>query len=273
MLLRDGDAGARAMSVAQRIEQAFDAPLTLEEHTVDMGAGIGIACWPRACAATPTRCSTAPRWRCTRPSGAASGPLIYDPAIDAASAQTLSLLSELRQAVERGELRLFLQPKLALGSGQVVGAEALVRWQHPQRGLVPPVAVHPVRRADRLHPRADAVGLRGGGAPLAACCSAEGMRDRAVGQPVDPRPARPGPAAEVRRAAGASTACRREAFCLEITESAIMDDPQRALATLDRLSALGFKLSIDDFGTGYSSLAYLKRLPVDELKIDKSLRA
>jgi EAL domain-containing protein (putative c-di-GMP-specific phosphodiesterase class I) len=197
-----------------------------------------------------------------------SGPLMYDASIDAASTQTLSLLSELRQAVERGELRLFLQPKLALDTGRVAGAEALVRWQHPQRGLVPPMDFIPFaeqtgfvrvltiwvfEEAARQWLALRAQGLT---LTLSVNLSTRDLLDQELPQKFS--------------ALLTQHRVPAEAFCLEITESAIMDDPQRALGTLNRLSALGFKLSIDDFGTGYSSLAYLKRLPVDELKIDKS---
>ncbi|HUG22838.1 putative bifunctional diguanylate cyclase/phosphodiesterase, partial [Piscinibacter sp.] len=184
------------------------------------------------------------------------------------SAQTLSLLGELRQAVAEGQLRLYLQPKLALDSGHVIGAEALVRWQHPQRGLVPPMQFIPFaeqtgfirtitmwvfEEAARHWRLLNAQGLK---IALSVNLSTRDLLDQELPQKFD--------ALLVKHRVPA------EAFCLEITESAIMDDPQRAQTTLDRLSALGFKLSIDDFGTGYSSLAYLRRLPVDELKIDKS---
>jgi EAL domain-containing protein (putative c-di-GMP-specific phosphodiesterase class I) len=197
-----------------------------------------------------------------------NGPVTYDPAIDATSAQTLTLVSELRQAVDRSELRLYLQPKLALEDRRVVGAEALVRWQHPQRGLVPPMQFIPFaeqtgfirhltmwvfEEAARHWQALADEGLR---LRLSVNLSTRDLLDLDLPQKFAALLARHGvPAA---------------AFCLEITESAIMDDPQRALATLDALSAMGFSLSIDDFGTGYSSLAYLKRLPVDELKIDQS---
>ena len=266
VLLRQGDA-ALADSVAQRINRAFDEPLVLEEHTVDMGAGIGMASWPQHADEAELLLSRAEiaMYAAKR---RAQGPLLYEPAIDAASAQTLSLLSELRSAVGGNELRLYLQPKLALESGRVCGAEALVRWQHPQRGLVPPMEFIPfaeqtgfirtltiwvfeeaARHWQRL--RSEGIELR-----LSVNLSTRDLLDQELPQKFD--------ALLVKHRVPA------EAFCLEITESAIMDDPQRALATLNRLSGLGFKLSIDDFGTGYSSLAYLKRLPVDELKIDKS---
>jgi EAL domain-containing protein (putative c-di-GMP-specific phosphodiesterase class I) len=193
---------------------------------------------------------------------------LYDPALDSTSKQTLSLLSELRHAVEHNELRLFLQPKISLATGRVVAAEALVRWQHPQRGLVPPDSFIPfceqtgfVRQltlwmfneAARLWAQ-----LQLPGQPLRIAINLS-TRDL-----LDPEfPARLETLLSKHGVAPVG-------FCLEITESAIMDDPLRAEATLKRLSDRGFKLSIDDFGTGYSSLAYLKRLPVDELKIDKS---
>ena len=266
ILLRRGDAEL-AQTVARRIASAFDAPLTLEEHTVDMGAGIGMACWPQHAGdadALISRAEVAMYSAKQRSAGA----LMYDPTIDAASAQTLSLLTEMRQAVSENQLRLFLQPKLSLGTGAVVGAEALVRWQHPQRGLVPPVQFIPFaeqtgfirvltmwifEEAARHWRMLHAEGLM---ITLSVNLSTRDLLDQDLPQKFD--------ALLVKHQVPA------EAFCLEITESAIMDDPQRALATLDRLSALGFKLSIDDFGTGYSSLAYLKRLPVDELKIDQS---
>jgi len=169
--------------------------------------------------------------------------------------------------VERQQLRLFLQPKIELASGRLLGAEALVRWQHPTRGLVPPMAFIPfaeqtgfVRQltqwifneAARQWPLLRAVGLQ----RVSVNLSTRDLLDQDLLAKLQ----------AVLQRHGAPAA----AFCLEITESAIMDEPQRALAMLNGLSNAGFKLSIDDFGTGYSSLAYLKKLPVDELKIDKS---
>ena len=266
VLLRDGDA-ALAQSVAQRITLAFDEPLKLEEHTVDMGAGIGIACWPQHAADADTLLSRAEiaMYAAKR---RANGPLLYDASIDVSSLQTLSLLTELRKAVELGELRLYLQPKLRLDTGQLAGAEALVRWAHPERGLVPPFEFIPfAEQTGFIHALTMwvfeqalhhwlALQAQGVDLTLSVNLSTRDLLDPDLAQKFD--------ALLVRHRVPA------EAVCLEITESSIMDDPQRALATLNRLSALGFKLSIDDFGTGYSSLAYLKRLPVDELKIDKS---
>jgi diguanylate cyclase (GGDEF)-like protein len=266
VLLREGDA-TLAQSVAHRISVAFDEPLKLEEHTVDMGAGIGIACWPQHAPDADTLLSRAEiaMYAAKR---RASGPLLYDASIDVSSQQTLSLLTELRKAVEGGELRLYLQPKLRLDTGRVAGAEALVRWLHPQRGLVPPFEFIPfAEQTGFIHALTlwvfeQALGhwlaLQSQGIDLSISVNLS-TRDL-----LDPDLAQKFDALLVRQRVPA------EAICLEITESSIMDDPQRALATLNKLSGLGFKLSIDDFGTGYSSLAYLKRLPVDELKIDKS---
>jgi len=266
VLLRDGDASL-ATSVAARISAAFAVPLQLEEHTVDMGAGVGMACWPQHATDADALLSRAEvaMYAAKRRT---EGPLMYDASFDASSTQTLSLLTELRQAVERGELRLYLQPKLGLDTGRVSGAETLLRWLHPVRGLVPPMSFIPFaeqtgfirvltmwvfEEAARHWLTLHSEGIM---LTLSVNLSTRDLLDPELPQKFD--------ALLVKHRVPA------EAFCLEITESAIMDDPARALATLNRLSALGFKLSIDDFGTGYSSLAYLKRLPVDELKIDRS---
>jgi diguanylate cyclase (GGDEF)-like protein len=254
-----------ARGVAQRIATALEQPLQLDDQTVDLSGGIGIACWPRHAASADAllvRAEVA-MYIAKRKHEV----VVYDPAIDSASAQTLSLLSELKRAVDNGELRLYLQPKIALGDGRLVGAEALVRWQHPERGLVPPMEFIPfaeqtgfVRRLtlwmiERV--AEDWAELQAEG-PLRVSVnlSTRDLMDHELPQKVDTILKRHG--------------VPESGICLEITESAIMDDPQRAQATLCALSVRGFKLAIDDFGTGYSSLAYLKRLPVDELKIDKS---
>jgi EAL domain-containing protein (putative c-di-GMP-specific phosphodiesterase class I) len=184
--------------------------------------------------------------------------------MDPDSSTTLSLLSELKRAIERQELRLFLQPKFLL-DGRMVGAEALVRWQHPVRGMVPPMAFIPfaektgfVRQlttwifddAARQWPAMAAAGLT----RVSVNLSARDLMDLGLPERLDGILARRGVPAT--------------AFCLEITESAIMDDPQRALNILQALKARGFKLSIDDFGEGYTSLKHLRHLPVDELKVD-----
>ena len=266
LLLLRADAAA-AHALAQRINQSFEQPIAFEDQTVDLSAAIGFACWPGDAPDADTLLSRSEiaMYAAKRK---LSGALQYHASLDSASAQTLSLLTELRRAVEHHELRLFLQPKVSLHGQAGMAAEALVRWQHPQRGLVPPMQFIPFaeqtgfvrhltlwifEEVARLlaDPRTRAMPLR-----VSVNLSTRDL--------LDPELSNRLAAILVRHGVPAT------AFCLEITESAIMDDPQRAEAMLNRLSEQGFKLSIDDFGTGYSSLAYLKRLPVDELKIDKS---
>ncbi len=266
VLLTISDAPA-ALAVAERIAKSFELPLAFDDQTVDLSAGIGVACWPMHADDADTLLSRAEVAMYAAKSRT-TGIQLYDPALDSSSTQTLSLLTELRHAIDHDELRLFLQPKIRLVDDAVVAAEALVRWQHPTRGLVPPLQFIPfaeqtgfVRQLtlwmfDRSARLSRELRTQGLGLRLSINLSTRDMLDIDL-------PARLEEILQ-RNTVDAS------AFCLEITESAIMDDPQRALATLDKLSRRGFALSIDDFGTGYSSLAYLKRLPVDELKIDKS---
>ncbi len=254
-----------AQSVARRIAQAFEQPLALDEHRLDLTVGVGIACWPEHAADSDTLINRA-EMAMVAAKRSHAGPLVYEPAMDDSSAQSLTLLSELRAAVANGELRLHLQPKLALATGTVAGAEALVRWQHPVRGMIPPGQFIPfaeqtgfIRELTLWVFEACARTWRelqaeGSDMVLAVNLSARDLLDTDL------------PAKLERRLLEQRVPA--EAFCLEITESAVMDDPQRALATLKRLSLMGFKLAIDDFGSGMSSYGYLKQLPVDELKID-----
>ena len=204
----------------------------------------------------------------SEPSGSPPQKAANGLASPAAPQHTPLPIAELRRAVEHNELRLYLQPKVALQGGHGLAAEALVRWQHPQRGLVPPADFIPFAEQTGFV-RQLTLWMFDAAARLLADARTQGMGLRisvnlSTRDLLDPALSNRLGAMLVRHGVQAS------AFCLEITESAIMDDPQRAEAMLNRLSQQGFKLSIDDFGTGYSSLGYLKRLPVDELKIDKS---
>ena len=266
ILLQHADAQV-VQATVQRINQSFEVPLAFDDQTVDLSAGIGFACWPGDAADADTLLgrSEIAMYAAKRK---LSGALQYDASLDSASAQTLSLLTELRHAVEHNELRLYLQPKVALHGQPGWAAEALVRWQHPQRGLVPPMEFIPFAeqtgfvRHLTLWMFEEIARLLSG--PQLAGKALRVSINLSTRDLMDPELSRRLGEILVRYGVLAS------AFCLEITESAIMDDPARAEAMLNRLSEQGFKLSIDDFGTGYSSLAYLKRLPVDELKIDKS---
>lgn len=265
MLYRTDAEGAQHLT--QRIAQAFEEALTLSGQTVDVSASMGVASWPTDADAADLLLSRS-EIAMHAAKAKAAGTLLYEPALDSSSAQNLSLLTDLRHALEHGELRLYLQPKIAVATGRVIAAEALVRWQHPTRGLVPPMQFIPFAeqtgfvRQLTLWMFEEAArhwqGLQqpGQSTRIAINLSTRDLLDNAF----------PERLATVLQRHQVPTS----GFCLEITESAIMDDPLRAETTLNRLAAQGFKLSIDDFGTGYSSLAYLKRLPVNELKIDKS---
>jgi diguanylate cyclase (GGDEF)-like protein len=267
LLLPGVDAGA-ALAVAQRVGAEFDRPLAVDGQPVDVPVRIGVACWPQHAVDASTLMSRA-ELAMHAAKRAAAGPQLYDPANDTDSRQNLALLSELRRAVEEGELRLYLQPKVALDDGRLVGAEALVRWQHPTRGLIPPVQFIPYAESSGFI-RQITLWVANEAARLWACMAADGQADLRISINLSARDLFDLELANKLDAALARHGAPPGAFCLEITESAIMDDPARAQGTLRELAARGYKLSIDDFGTGQSSLAYLATLPVHELKVDQA---
>lgn len=266
-ILLAGADGATAEAKAAEIMRAFAMPLALSGQTVDISAGIGIACWPND-GDGPDLLLNRAEIAMHAAKSRAAGALRYAASLDSSSTQTLSLLTDLRHAMELDELRLYLQPKIDVANGRVVAAEALVRWQHPERGLVPPMEFIPFAEQTGFIRHITLWMIEQAASQWRALQPAEGRLRIAVN--LSTRDLLDMEFPERIAALCAHHGAPTEGFCLEITESAIMDDPQRAEATLNQLSRLGFKLSIDDFGTGYSSLAYLKRLPVNELKIDRS---
>ncbi len=256
-----------ARSIAARILKSLEVPISLEEQTVDLGAGIGIAGYPEHGTDAEALLSRAEiAMYAAKKTG--NEAVVYNPILDKGSQQSLSMLSELRRALDRNEFRLYVQPKISMGSGEVIGLEALVRWVHPEKGMIMPDSFIPfaektgfirmltrwvLERSAALCSELESKGIH---LKISANLSTRDLLDQNLPQKF----------AEILSRYNVKPG----SFCLEITESAIMDDPIRAQLTLEGLHAMGVELSIDDFGTGYSSLAYLKRLPVDELKIDKS---
>lgn len=266
VLLPVGDAD-HAAETARRILAALETPFVLSDITLDVSAAIGIALSPqhgRDLIGLIRHVDVAMRQ--AKKSGERYA--FYAAERDEDSARRLVLAQELRHAIEKDELILYYQPKIDMRAGTVCGAEALVRWIHPQRGMMPPDEFIPLaEHTGLIKPLTDwvlAAALHQSSAwretgltlPIAVNLSARNLREAGLLNKMK----------QLFLAWGADAGWLE----LEITESAIMDDPDGALAVLTSLNALGIALFIDDFGTGYSSLGYLQRLPVDAVKIDKS---
>jgi diguanylate cyclase (GGDEF)-like protein len=246
---------------------ALSEPVVVEAQPIDISATIGLAASliDAPAADDLLRCADLALEQARRE----KRPLaMYEEALDPATRDQLSLLGELRHAVEHDELRLFFQPKIELATGRVAGGEVLLRWQHPTRGLLSPAAFIPfaeqtgfIRRITRWtldRAIAQAAEWHRAGSPLqlAVNISAEDIADVRFDT----------------RVAGLLTRHQLppSLLTLELTESGFIEDPNQALSMLDALAALGVNLSIDDFGTGYSSLSHLARMPANEVKIDRS---
>ncbi|MGZ4632852.1 MAG: putative bifunctional diguanylate cyclase/phosphodiesterase, partial [Actinomycetes bacterium] len=270
VLLPDVDGDTGAMVAAERLRDALRAPFEVADLQLAVEASIGVAVYPSDASDADMLLQHADVAMYVAKRGHA-GIVLYDAADDHHSTDRLQLLAELRTAIETDQLVLHYQPKLHLESGTVCGVEALVRWEHPRRGLVGPMEFVPMaERTGLIHPLTDRV-LRG------ALAQAKVWQD--AGQPmavavnVSTRSLLNLDFPDRVQALLAEYGVPAELLGLEITETTIMEDPQRALTVLTRLHDAGVRLSIDDFGTGYSSLAYLKRLPVHELKVDRSFVA
>jgi diguanylate cyclase (GGDEF)-like protein len=267
-----------AKELAERAASALAEPLTLARGDVVISASMGIAVARRSTEvpAGLLRDADAAMYRAKALGGARHE--VFDQAMHTDAISRLLTERALRRAVDRNQLRVYLQPQLELTTGRCVAVEALLRWQHPMRGVVEPANFIPI---------AEETGLI---VPIGSWVLDESCRW--VGE----TPPGPGPgghnAAPLTIAVNLSArqllrpelrdhisgllerhAISADALCLEITESVLLDDVDATGEALDALKALGIRFAIDDFGTGYSSLTYLRRFPFDQLKIDRSFVA
>ncbi len=194
---------------------------------------------------------------------------IYDEAMGLAAAKTLRMITDLRHAVANGELRLHYQPKVDTANGRLVGMEALVRWMHPERGMISPAEFIPVAEDTGMIVAIGRWVLREACRQNAAWQQA-GLRPIRVAVNLSARQFRSDNLLDEIDAALSDTALPASSLELEITESMVMEDPERVIDLLEKMRSRGIHLSLDDFGTGHSSLAYLKRFPIDCVKIDRA---
>lgn len=256
-----------AAVAAGRVVQALERPLTVEGHPLHVGASVGVAVFPQH---GDTSGELLRRADIAMYAAKSSGVryTLYDEKDDRETLKRLSLVSELRRALQQGILVLHYQPEVDLASGKVVRVEALARWPHASRGLIPPSEFIPAaERSGLINPLTEWVvstvlqqarewRRKGIAVPVAVNLSARSLFDAEF----------TGRLAHLLKDHGADASW----LTFELTESAVMSDAAHGAAMLHGLRDMGIRLAIDDFGTGYSSLAYLQRLPVHDIKIDRS---
>jgi diguanylate cyclase (GGDEF)-like protein len=267
LLPRGCDARADVTPIAERLLHTAGEPFAIDDLTIEIGASVGVSRFPNdgEDATALLRCADVAMYTAKE---AQTGVKFYTAEQNQHTKRRLSVLSDIRRALTRDEIVVHYQPIVDLEDRMVSGAEGLVRWEHPEHGLIPPGAfvqsveqsglIGPLTRHVLEHSIAQCAQWRREGREMSVAVnlSVRNLLDRDL-----PR--------EIARLLG-TYQVPPASLHLEITESMIMTDPERALATVGRLSELGVRLSVDDFGTGYSSLANLRRLPINDLKIDRS---
>ncbi len=256
-----------ASRVAQKLLAGLEQAFPLEGEQLDIGASVGIAVAPAHAQQADQLLSRADVAMYAA-KGSLNGLAVFSAEQERDGAGRLALMADLRRAVDEGELVLYYQPQLDLRTGAVASVEALVRWMHPKRGLVGPDEFIPLAERTGLIKRltrtvlteairqARAWELAGLRMPIAVNLSMRNIHDPQLPQTI----------AQLLQRWDA----RPDLLRLEMTETVLAADPNRALQTMDSLRAMGVHIALDDFGIGYSSLAYLNRLPLDEIKIDRS---
>jgi diguanylate cyclase (GGDEF)-like protein len=258
------DAVAQA---AKKVMATLCEPYRVDEREVNVSCSVGIALYPDGCVTSALIARADAAMYSAKRAGGASH-CFYTPALDAEARETNELLGDLRQALAKREFELFYQPKIDAKTGQVTAAEALLRWRHPTRGLLlPGTFVHVAERFGLI-------GAIGGWVIDDACRQGREWRDKGLRMRVainlSAHQMRQDDIADRITQALQQHRIHPSLLTCEITETAAMEDTKATQETFRRLGELGAHLSIDDFGTGHSSLAYLRKLPAEELKIDRS---
>ncbi len=253
-----------ALQLASRLSGALDDPFKVAEHVHRVTASVGIAVWaPGATAGDLMRDADAAMYR-AKERGRARYELFHA-GMRAWAESWFTIEEELRTALERGELSNVYQPIVDPADGSIAGFEALVRWNHPERGTVPPLDFIPIAEQNGL------IVELGHGVLREACAEAASWPDPLrISVNLSPRQLSDPGLVDSVSAVLKVTGLAADRLSLEITESAFTDDPARALEVLGRLKEIGVRLELDDFGTGYSSLTYVRMFPIDALKIDRS---
>ncbi len=262
----------QAAALAQRILDAMKEPFIFDGHQLFISASIGISLFPSDALSAEQLLRNADSALFKAKNAGREGYALYTEELTAHAQHRVEMAGELRRALEQQELRVYYQPVHELQNSRLIGVEALVRWQHPERGLVPPGDFIPIAERTGLIADIDAWVMDqacrqmcqwlADGAPLTFLAVNVSSRLFARRELYDQ-------VAKVLHDTGLDPAFLE----LEVTESAVMEDPEVALEQMHRLRELGLRLAIDDFGTGYSSLLRLKRLPVQKLKIDQGFVA
>ncbi len=258
-----------AQVVASRILETFKSPFIVNEHELFTTCSIGISIFPKDGKTSSTLIKNADTALTTAKEKGKGRAESYSSFTTNNSFEKLVLENAMRRAIERDEFRLFYQPQVALKSGRVLGVEALIRWQHPDLGFVSPMEFIPLAEETGLiQPIGEWV--------LKTACKqkriwdSQGLSHMRVAVNVSAKQFRAVDIIDLVNSALRENKIAPSNLDLELTESSIMDEQNKALDTLLKLKQLGVHLSIDDFGTGYSSFMYLKTFPVDTLKIDRS---
>ncbi|MYN06849.1 EAL domain-containing protein ['Massilia aquatica' Lu et al. 2020] len=268
VVLSDLDGPAAAATAAHNICRVLAAPFQIDGHDIFVTSSVGIAMYPHdgADVATLVKHADSAMYRAKKTN---TGFQFYEASMEQSISEHVRLESDLRRALEQEQLEVYYQPQASLEDGQIMGMEALVRWRHPTRGMVPPNEFIPLAEETGLiNPLGDWV-LRTACAQLRAWME-QGLPPLRVAVNLSVRQLLQKEFAATVEAVLADTGLPPHLLELEITESTLMENAQDTLKALHRLRSLGVRLSIDDFGTGYSSLSYLKRFPVDIIKIDRS---
>ena len=261
---------ARIAAFADAVKKAIRSPINFAKREIVLTASIGLISWTssNATAEDLVKDAELAMHQAKRFGGDRIEP--FRPAFRAYGTDRLQLESDLRRALERGEFRLAYQPIIRLEDTSVAGFEALLRWEHPRRGMIPPSEFIPVAENCELIVQLGLFAMQNAADDLASWHKQTGETPLSVSVNLSSRQLmRQDLVADVRSVLARSN-LKPIYFRLELTESLVMDNPERSAHILEKLRQLGIGLSLDDFGTGYSSLSYLTRFPFDTIKIDKS---